>query len=39
MEGPKLSIDEQIIDMRGKGITFEKVSIAFVSVTSSFINA
>ena len=27
MEGPKLTIDEQIMDMQKKGITFDKVSV------------
>ena len=27
MEGPKLTIDEQILDMQKKGITFEKTSV------------
>ena len=27
MEGPKLTIDEQITDMQKKGITFEKTTI------------
>ena len=28
MKGPKLTVDEQIMDMQKKGITFDKASIS-----------